>query len=58
MANTKNITDRTERRNKKRGLRKALKRAFSQLTTKQKKAFRKSETIGLRNWIAEQAQAD
>lgn len=56
MANTKNITDRTERKAKKREQRKALKAAYSELSTKQKKAFYKSETTGLRAWIAEQQQ--
>ena len=58
MANTKNITDRSDRKAKKRAQRKALKTAHSQLSTKQKRAFYKSETTGLRAWISEQQQAD
>lgn len=58
MANTKNITDRGERKKAKRALRKALKTVHQQLTTKQKRAFRRSETVGLRAWVAEQKPAE
>ncbi len=54
MANTKNITDRTERKAAKRAQRKALKQAFVGLGPKDKKKFRKSEHTGLRAFIAEQ----
>ncbi len=58
MANTKNITDRSERKAKKREQRKALKGAYSGLSTKEKKAYHKSETTGLRAWMAETKQGD
>ena len=58
MANTKSITDRTERKTAKRAQRKALKATHAGLTTKQKKAYRRSETTGLRAWIAEQAKSE
>ena len=54
MANTKNITDRTERKTAKRTQRKALKQAFLGLGPKDKKKFRKGEQTGLRAFIAEQ----
>ena len=56
MPNTKNITDRTERKQAKRAQRKAFKATYDGLTIKQRKAFRKSETTGMRTWIAEQAE--
>jgi hypothetical protein len=58
VANTKSITDNTERKSKKRAQRKALKATHAGLSTKAKKAYRKSETSGLRTWIAEQAKGD
>ena len=54
MANTKNITDRAERKTAKRKQRAELAKVQRSLTTKQRKAFRKSETAGVRAWIAEQ----
>jgi hypothetical protein len=57
VANTKNIKDRSERKQAKRKQRKALKATYSALTTKQRRAFRKSESKSLRTWIAEQAAA-
>ncbi len=54
MANTKQITDRNERKNAKRGQRKALKSTYTNLSTKDRKAFASSETVGLRAWISEQ----
>ncbi|MBD89572.1 MAG: hypothetical protein CL940_04490 [Deltaproteobacteria bacterium] len=54
MANTKQITDRAERKSAKREQRKALKDAFLNLSTKDRKAFASSETVGLRAWMAEQ----
>jgi len=54
MANTKNITDRAERKAAKRSQRKALKQTFQNLGPKDKKKFRKSEHNGLRAFIAEQ----
>jgi len=53
MANTKNITDREARKNEKRKQRKALKETFADLSPKDRTSFRKSETVGLRKWIAE-----
>jgi hypothetical protein len=58
MANTKNIADRSERKTAKRAQRKALKGVFSALSDKQRKRFRKSETEGLRAWVAEQKSAE
>ena len=58
MANTKTITVRSDRKAKKRAQRKALKTTHAQLSTKQKRAFKKSETTGIRAWIAEQQQND
>ena len=57
MANTHNITDRTERKAKKRALRAALKATFTKLTKEQKRRFRNGETKGLRKFIAESAGA-
>jgi hypothetical protein len=54
VANTKNINDRTERKTAKRQQRRALKKLHAGLTPDQKRRFRKSETTGLRAWIAEQ----
>ena len=54
MANTKNITDRAERKTAKRKQRAELAKVQRSLTTKQRKAFHKSETVGVRAWIAEQ----
>ena len=54
MANTKHITDRAERKAAKRSQRKALKALHVGLSTKDRKKFAKSETTGLRTWIAEQ----
>lgn len=58
MANTKNIENRQERKAAKRAQRKALSQTKSDLTAKQIKAYRKSETVGLRAWIAEQEASD
>ena len=55
MANTKNVDGRNARKEKKREQRKALKKLYDDLTTKQKKAYKKSETVGLRSWLAEQS---
>ena len=57
MANTKSITDRTERKAKKRGLRTALKAEFYKLTKDLKRRFRNGETKGLRKFIGEQKSA-
>lgn len=57
MANTKNITDRGERKAKKRAQRKALQGVMNSLTPKQRKKFRKANeegSIGVRKWLAEQ----
>ncbi|MEZ4269449.1 MAG: hypothetical protein R3F39_24070 [Myxococcota bacterium] len=54
MANTKNL-DGPARKTAKREQRRAFKAAFAALNVKQKKAFKVSETKGLRAWIAEQA---
>jgi hypothetical protein len=53
MANTKNLGG-DERKTAKREQRRAFKATFAALTVKQKKAFKVSETKGLRAWIAEQ----
>ena len=53
MANTKQITDSGARKKAKRLLRAAYKKAFAGLSPKDKTRFRKSETPGLRKWIAE-----
>ena len=58
MANTKQITDRTERKNAKRGQRKALKSTYTNLSTKDRKAYVASETVGLRAWISEQESSE
>jgi hypothetical protein len=55
VANTKNITDCSERKKAKRDLRKKLKETFTALTPAEKTQFRKSETGGLRKWIDEQS---
>ena len=52
MANTRNVTDRSERKSKKRALRAALKGVFEKLTPDQVRRFRKSETKGLRKFLA------
>lgn len=57
VANTKNITDRTERKAKKRGLRTALKAEFTKLTKDLKRRFRNGETKGLRKFLSEQKSA-
>ena len=54
MANTKQINDRAERKSAKREQRKALKDAYMNLSTKARKEFASSETVGLRAWMAEQ----
>jgi hypothetical protein len=54
MANTKNITDRTERKSAKRTQRKALKKVITGLGPKDNKKFRKSEHTGVRAFLAEQ----
>lgn len=53
MANTKNITDRTERKTAKRAQRKALKGVLTGLSVKDRKRFKKSESTGVRQWVAE-----
>jgi len=55
VANTRKITDTTERKAKKRALRKALKAQFAKLTKDQKRRFRNGETKGLRKFIGESA---
>ncbi len=55
MANTKQITDRTERKAKKRELRKGFKAVYSKLTKAQRRRFRNSETVGVKKWLAEEA---
>ncbi len=58
MANTKNITDRGERKTAKRTQRKALRALGVSLTPKQRKKFRKARAegaTGLRKWLGEQA---
>jgi len=61
MANTKNITDRAERKTQKRAQRKALQELSGSLTPKQRKKFRKAcsegET-GLRKWLGAQEEAE
>lgn len=57
MANTKNITDRNERKGVKRTQRKALKAVNASLTIKQRKKYRASDTVGLRAWLAEQSDS-
>ena len=54
MANTKNITDRAERKAAKRTQRKALKKVLTDLGPKDIKKFRKSEHTGVRAFLAEQ----
>ena len=54
MANTKNITDRTERKVAKRAQRKALKQVHVGLGPKMTKKFRKSDHTGLRAFLTEQ----
>lgn len=51
MANTKNITDRTERKAKKREARRALKAEFAKLTRDEKRRFRNGEERSLRKFI-------
>jgi len=58
MANTKQITDRNERKSTKRGQRKALKSAYMNLSTKDRKAYTASETVGLRAWMSEQEASE
>lgn len=54
MANTKNISDRAERKTAKRAQRKALKAVHVALGPKANKKFRKSEHTGIRAFVAEQ----
>ena len=54
MANTKNITDRAERKTAKRAQRKALKQVHVELSPKLNKKFRKSEHTGIRAFLSEQ----
>ncbi len=54
MANTKKITDRSERKAAKRAQRKALKQVHVELGPKANKKFRKSEHTGIRAFVAEQ----
>ena len=54
MANTKDIADRSKRKAKKRTQRKELKKLYDDLSDKEKRAYRRSETVGLRAWVAEQ----
>ena len=58
VANTKHISDRAERKASKRQQRKALKDLYENLTKDQKRRYRKSETKGLRAWLAEQKSDD
>jgi hypothetical protein len=58
MANTKNVTDRAERKKLKRGQRKALKEVLGGLTPKDVKKWRKSEVKGLRAFVAQKEKAD
>ncbi len=58
MANTKSITDRGERKAAKRTQRKALKQTFRDMPPKLKKKFKKSETVGVRKFLAEQASGE
>ena len=53
MANTKNIEDRSARKQAKRKLRTALKSTFAALSREDKGRFKKSETVGLRKWLTE-----
>lgn len=57
MANTKSITDRTERKAKKRSLRTALKVQFTKMTKDLKRRFRNGEIKGLRKFLSEQKSA-
>ena len=57
MANTKSISDRTERKAKKRGLRTALKAVFTKMTKDLKRRFRNGEIKGLRKFLTEQKPA-
>jgi hypothetical protein len=54
MANTKQITDRDERKSAKRDQRRALKGVYTALSTKDRKSYRSSETPGLRAWLSDQ----
>jgi hypothetical protein len=58
MANTKQITDRSERKAAKRVQRKELKGLYTDLSPKDRKAYTKSETPGLRAWLGEQSASD
>ncbi len=58
MANTKNITDRSDRKVAKRAQRKALKKVMTDLGPKETKKFRKSEHTGVRAFIAEQTAGE
>ena len=51
------ISDRTERKAKKRGLRTALKAEFTKMTKDLKRRFRNGEIKGLRKFMAEQKPA-
>jgi hypothetical protein len=57
VANTRNITDRAERKAQKRVLRTALKAEFAKLKKADKRRFRNGEIKGLRKFIAEQKSA-
>lgn len=57
MANTKNISDRQERKAKKREQRADFKALFMSLDKNEKRRFRKSETVGLRKWVAEEKKS-
>ena len=58
MANTRSITNTTERKAKKRALRKAFKDVFYKLTKDAKRRFRNGETKGLRKFVAESAASN
>jgi hypothetical protein len=52
MANTKNIENTADRKAKKRELRRALKNTYAGLDKEQLRKYRKSETKGLRKFLA------
>ncbi|MGM0576741.1 MAG: hypothetical protein ACQEXJ_13510 [Myxococcota bacterium] len=56
MANTKHIEDRAERKRLKREQRQKLEKLYEGLSMKEKKAFRESETKGLKQWLQEQKE--
>lgn len=53
MANTKDITDRAERKAAKRAQRKSLKETIGNLTVQERRQYRRSEIVGYKAFLAD-----